>query len=171
MTSRTAGVPTLDLRIFSVSRKSWGSQKRINAGAAASRSPLIALARTYPALRARAQPAPPDLIIPLFHADATRAALPTIQYAAARATVAQNTIFARPYGECGNGASGVVKTSMQTRLFPKGSTARRRVDRVVSSRLRPQGIVAEKAKGPAGIGQYVPSVELIAGKGDGGRIV
>lgn len=60
-------------------------------------------------------------------------------------------------------------TSMQTSSKPNGSTARRRVVSVVSSRLSPHGIRDEKVNGPAGIGQYVEFCGTRAGSGDGGR--
>jgi hypothetical protein len=63
----------------------------------------------------------------------------------------------------------VVNRFRQTRSFPKGSTARSCVIRVVSSRLLPHGMVDEKANGPASTGQNVPSVELRVGSGLGGR--
>lgn len=79
-------------------------------------------------------------------------------------------IRALPYGECCRGLRGVVNISMHRSSFPNGSTARSWVMSVVSSRSRPQGIVDEKAKGPCATGQYVLSVEVIAGSGLGGRI-
>lgn len=60
--------------------------------------------------------------------------------------------------------------SRHTNSFPKGSTARRRVIRVVSSRCLPHGIVDEKANGPVTIGQNVLSREFGCGSGLGGRI-
>lgn len=51
----------------------------------------------------------------------------------------------------------------------KGSTARKRVFTVVSSRLFPHGTDEEKPKGPAGRGQNVVEEFSVAGNGDGGR--
>jgi hypothetical protein len=59
--------------------------------------------------------------------------------------------------------------SRQTSSLPKGSTARSRVMRVVSSRFLPHGMVDEKANGPAGRGQYVLSNVFTEGSGLGGR--
>lgn len=44
--------------------------------------------------------------------------------------------------------------------------------RVVSALSRPHGTLAEKAKGPAGTGQYVSvTLSRVRGRGDGGRRV
>ena len=58
---------------------------------------------------------------------------------------------------------------MQSSSWPKGSTARNLVLRVVSSRFLPQGTDAENPNGPAGIGQYVVVVFCEGGSGEGGR--
>lgn len=62
-------------------------------------------------------------------------------------------------------------TSMHKSSLVSGSTARRRVVSVVSARLFPQGMVDEKANGPAVIGQYVRLEFSTDGSGDGGRRV
>lgn len=61
--------------------------------------------------------------------------------------------------------------STQRISFVNGSTALKRVWRVASSRLRPSGMAAENAKGPAGMGQEVLVSWSGDGNGDGGRKV
>jgi hypothetical protein len=61
--------------------------------------------------------------------------------------------------------------SMQSNSLLFGSTARNRVCRVLSSWLLLRGAYEEKAKAPAGMGQYNPEVLSGAGRGDGGRNV
>lgn len=141
----------------------------MRAGLVARRSPLTALARMKPALWARDQIPRPGRVIPRFQAEAILAIPITTQYVIVSATVDQNITTAFPYSECGCGSSGVVNRLRQTRSLPIGSTARSCVIRVVSSRLLPHGMVDEKANEPAATGQYVPSVELMAGSGLGGR--
>ena len=65
-----------------------------------------------------------------------------------------------------------MKTSMQTSSLLKGSTARKRVSSVVSARRFPQGIIDEKANGPAGMGQNASAElgSLKIGSGEGGRM-
>lgn len=59
----------------------------------------------------------------------------------------------------------------QSNSLLNGSTARRLVCKVASSRLDSRGAEAEKAKGPAGMGQYNPELLSGDGRGDGGRRV
>jgi len=155
---------------FQEARDTGDSQNLMRAGLVAKRSPLIALAKIYPALCARAQTPLPGRVIPRFHAEAIRARPTITQYDIASATVDQKMISAFPYGEFGRGARGVVCTSTQSSSFENGSTARSRVMRVVSSRFIPQGTVDVKAKGPAVIGQYEVSLVTRDGRGLGGRI-
>ena len=61
--------------------------------------------------------------------------------------------------------------SMQSNSLLYGSTARNRVCRVLSSWVVLRGAYEEKAKPPAGMGQYNPDVLSGAGRGDGGRNV
>ena len=127
---------------------------RRSAGDVASLSPLIALASIRPALSTFDHQPVTGLERPRFQADTSLAMPTTSQYAMARETVVQNMIAAFPYGDPRRpGCSGVVDTSIQSSSLLKGSTARRRVFSVVSSRLLPHGMEAEKPNGPAGIGQ------------------
>lgn len=71
-------------------------QNLIKAGDVANRSPLIALAKMNPALSTLAQNPFPVLIEPLPKAEAIRANPTRSQYAIARATVHQKTIWASP---------------------------------------------------------------------------
>jgi hypothetical protein len=115
----------------------------------------MALARINPALSNLAQRFPFEPDMPLPHAEEIRASPTKTQYAIARATVAQNITTASPYGESIlPGFKGVVATSKQSISWLKGSTARIRVVSVVSARLLPKGMDADKPYWPAGIGQY-----------------
>lgn len=138
----------------------------MSAGEVANRSPLMALAKIKPALCARDQSPHSGRVIPRPHADTTRATPTTTQYAIVRTTVLQNIAKAMPYGLSALGSSGVVEMSRQRSSLLNGSTARRRVFKVVNARWLPQGMVEESAKGPAGIGQYVEFTLL---RGEGGR--
>jgi hypothetical protein len=59
----------------------------------------------------------------------------------------------------------------QSSSLLNGSTARRLVCKVASSCLDLRGAWAEKAKGPAGMGQYKPELLSGDGRGDEGRRV
>jgi hypothetical protein len=79
----------------------------------------------------------------------------TSQYKIASETVAQKMVLATPYGDwdCEPGSRGVVLTFRHNSSLLNGSTARRRVLRVVSGRFGPHGIAEERANWPAGSGQ------------------
>lgn len=69
------------------------------------------------------------------------------------------------------GCSGVVAMFTQSNSLLNGSTARRLVCKVASSRFDPRGAEAENAKGPAGMGQYSSELLFGDGRGDEGRRV
>ena len=144
----------------------------MRAGDFESPSPLTALATTKPTFSTRAQNPLRDHPERLDQADDKRAMATRSQYAAQRETVMLNMSLAWPYTEPrAPGWRGVVAMFTQSNSLLNGSTARRLVCRVASSRLDPRGAVAEKAKGPAGIGQYNPELLSGDGRGDGGRRV
>ena len=145
---------------------------RMSAGDLESPSPLTALATTKPKFSTRDQNPRPDHPERLDQAEDKRAAATRNQYTAESAMDAQKMILAWPYTEPrAPGSRGVVAMSMQSNSLLNGSTARSRVCRVASSRLVLRGAYEEKAKGPAGMGQYNPEVLSGAGRGDGGRNV
>lgn len=80
--------------------------------------------------------------------------------------------LAWPYTEPSEpGWRGVVAMFTQSNSLLYGSTARRLVCKVASSWVDLRGTEAEKAKGPAGMGQYKPELLSGDGRGDGGRRV
>lgn len=119
---------------FTVKKKN--APNRMRAGDLESPSPLMALATTKPAFSTRDQNPRPDHPERRAQAEERRAAATSNQYAAQSATVAQNTILAWPYTEPNTpGLRGVVEISTQSNSLLSGSTARRRVCKVASSRL------------------------------------
>jgi hypothetical protein len=132
----------------------------------------MALATTKPTFSTLFQNPLRDHPERLAHADDKRAMATRSQYTAQSVTVPMKMSLALPYTEPWvPGSSGVVAMFRQSSSLLNGSTARRVVCTVASSRLEPRGAYAEKAKGPAGIGQYSPVTLSGDGRGDGGRNV